>query len=176
MLFIGFMIEWYDSFRLISNRIGVVALIIFFGFIVGRIVGRLLYRGLKELELERFFRRNSRSFEKGFSQSVEYVIYGITVLIALDSAGILLYLLSSVAGIVVLILVLSVLLGIRDFVPNLICGLILRHRKSIHAGDCVVLGRIVGKVVKFGFLSTQLITKSGDVLSVPNCFVLRNRK
>lgn len=170
------MIEWYDAFRLVTNRIGVVVLIIFFGFIVGRIVGRLIFRGLKELELERFFKKTSHSFEGGVSQVVEYIIYVITILIALDTAGILLYLLSSIAGIIILILVLSALLGFRDFVPNLICGLILRHKKSICIGDCVVLCRIVGKVTKFGFLSTQLITKSGDVLSVPNCFVLRKRK
>lgn len=170
------MIEWYDAFRLITNRIGVVVLIIFFGFIVGRIVGRLIFRGLKELELERFVKKTSHSFEENVSQVIEYIVYFVTVLIALDTAGILLYLLSSVAGIIVLILVISALLSFRDFVPNLICGLILKHRKSIRVGDCVVLGRIVGKVTKFGFLSTQLITKSGDVLSVPNCFVLRKRK
>ena len=170
------MIEWYDSFRLVTNRIGVVVLIIFFGFIVGRIVGRLIFRGLKELELERFFRKSSHSFEEGVSQVIEYIIYVVTILIALDTAGILLYLLSSIAGIVVLILVLSALLSFRDFVPNLICGLVLKYKKSVRVGDCVVLGRIVGKVTRFGLLSTQLITKSGDVLSVPNGFVLRKRK
>ena len=170
------MIEWYDAFRLVTNRIGVVVLIIFFGFIVGRIVGRLIFRGLKELELERFFRKSSHSFEESVAQVIEYIIYVVTILIALDTAGILLYLLSSIAGIVVLILALSALLSFRDFVPNLVCGLVLWHKKSVRVGDCVVLGRIVGKVTRFGFLSTQLITKSGDVLSVPNGFVLRKRK
>lgn len=170
------MLEWYGVFRSVTNRIGVVILIVFFGFIVGRIVGRLIFRGLKELELERFFKKTSHSFEEGVSQVIEYIIYVVTVLIALDTAGILLYLLSSIAGIVVLILALSALLSFRDFVPNLLCGLVLWHKKSIRVGDCVVLGRIVGKVTKFGFLSTQLITKSGDVLTVPNCFVLRKRK
>jgi small-conductance mechanosensitive channel len=170
------MIEWYAVFRSVTNRIGVVILIILFGFIVGRIVGRLIFRGLKELELERFFRKTSHSFEEGVAQVIEYIIYVVTVLIALDTAGILVYLLSSIAGIIVLILALSALLSFRDFVPNLFCGLILKHKKSICVGECIVLGNIVGKVTKFGFLSTQLITKSGDVLSVPNCFVLRKRK
>ena len=170
------MIEWFDRYRLVTNRIAVVVLIVLVGFIIGRIVGRLVFRGLKELEFDRFFKKQAVPLEKSIAQVVEYVVYVITVLIALDNLNILVYVLLSVLAVLVLVVVVSALLGFRDFVPNFVCGLVLWRRKSIHEGECVVLDKLVGKVIKFGFLTTCLKTKSGDIIRVPNCVVLRKRK
>jgi len=169
------MIEWFDRYRLVTNRIAVVVLIVLVGFIIGRIVGRLVFRGLKELEISRFFKKQV-SFEESIAQVVEYMVYVITVLIALDNLNILVYVLLSVIAVLALAVVLSALLGFRDFIPNFVCGLVIRRRKSIKAGECIVLDKIVGKVTKFGFLTTCLKTKSGDIIRVPNCVVLRKRK
>lgn len=165
--------EWLGVFHSITNRIAVVVLIILVGFIIGRITGRLLYRVLHEFEIDNILKRKGSSVEQSVSQVIEYVIYVITVCIALDTLGILAYSLIAAVVIVALILILSALLGVKDFIPNFLCGLWIR-RKSL-VSNYINLGDVRGKVIKKGWLGIKIQNKSKDIISIPNLAVLRKK-
>lgn len=165
---------WLDLFHSITNEIAVTALIILVGFIVGRIVGRLVFRVLNEFEVDALFRRGS-SVEHGVSQVLEYVIYTVTICIALDNLGILVHVLLGLLGLVLLIVLVSALLGFKDSVPNFLCGLWIRRQGFVRAGSYAGFGNIRGRVIKRGLLGIRVQTKSKDLISVPNLTVLKKK-
>lgn len=173
MLFYAYM-QWLDLFHSVTNRIAVTVLIILVGFIIGRVIGRLIFRILDEFEVDSLFRKGS-SVEKGISQVFEYVIYVVTVCIALDNLGIIAHVLIALIVIIVLIVSVSALLGFKDFVPNFLCSLWIRKKGLAGVGTYVNLGDIRGKVIKKGILNIKVQTKSRDIISVPCLTVLKKK-
>jgi small-conductance mechanosensitive channel len=167
--------DWLDLFHSITNEIAVTVLIILVGFIIGRIIGRLILRVLNEFEIDNLVKKGKSSIALSISQVIEYSIYVITVCIALDSLGILAYVLIAVVAVIILILIVSALLGFKDFVPNFLCGLWLRKKNIIKKDNYVNLGDIRGKVIKKGWLDIKIKTKSEDIISIPNLTVLRKK-
>ncbi len=167
--------EWLDLFHSITNKIAVTVLIILVGFIIGRIIGRLILRILNEFEIDKLVKKGNSSIALSISQVIEYIIYAITICIALDSLGILAYVLIAVVSVILLVLVVSALLGFKDFVPNFLCGLWLRRKQIIKKDNYVNLGDIRGKVIKRGLLGVKVKTKSEDIISIPNLAVLKKK-
>jgi len=166
--------DWLFLLRSVTNQAAAVVFILLVGFIVGRILGRLVFRILHEFNVDSFVRKGG-SVEKGVSQVFEYTVYIITVCIGLDTLGILGYVLVVSVALAVLVLVVSALLGFRDFIPNFFCGLWLARHYSISVGDNVRFGDVKGRVVKSSLLRVDIQDKYGDIISVPNLLVLRKR-
>jgi small-conductance mechanosensitive channel len=167
--------DWLDLFHSITNKVAVTVLIVLVGFIIGRIVGRLILRILNEFEIDTLVKKGKSSIALSISQVIEYIIYVITVCIALDSLGILAYVLIAAVAIIILILIVSALLGFKDFVPNFLCGFWLRKKSIIKKDNYVNLGDIRGKVIKNGLLGVKIKTKSEDIISIPNLTVLKKK-
>ncbi|MBN1644846.1 mechanosensitive ion channel [Candidatus Woesearchaeota archaeon] len=167
--------EWVDLFHLVTNKIAVTVLIVLVGFIIGRIVGRLIFRILHELEIDNLVKKANSSVEQSISQVFEYVIYVITVCIALDNLGILAYVLIISVAVVVFVIILSALLGFKDFIPNFLCGLWLRKKNSMYKNNYVSLGNVKGKVVSKGLVGIKIQTKSKDIISIPNLTILKKK-
>jgi len=157
-------------------KILVAVIVLLVGFIVGRIVGRLLEKFLHEIELNVLVRKMLRkriAAEQLLGTLVAYSIYLVTILLALSQLGltrIVLYVLAT--GVIVLVL-LSVLLGIRDFIPNVLAGFSIHRRGLVRKGKTVRVARARGKVLHVGLVDTKIKTNTGDVLLIPNS-VLKN--
>jgi len=71
----------------------------------------------------------------------------------------------------------SVVLGLalQDTLGNLFAGLSLHAELAFGVGDWILVDGIEGKVVNAGWRSTQLLTFTGDVVSIPNNLIAKSR-
>ena len=155
--------------------IGLVILLI--GFALGIITKKLLSRVLKEIELNKILSRVgiAHNLEKGISSVVMYLIYLATIIIFLDYfkiGSIVLYLL---LGALLMLVILTLLVGLKDVIPNFIAWLILQKRGNIKVGRRVEVKEISGEVERVGYLETEIKTDSGDILYVPNNLFLKSK-
>ena len=71
------------------------------------------------------------------------------------------------------VVVISILLAIKDFIPNVIAGLVIHLSDHIRVGDKVTVNDIEGKVMAVNALETRLETKRGDTIYVPNSILTK---
>ena len=102
----------------------VAVVILLIGFVIARIVGRLLQKVLHEIELNNILQKAGVKIklEDALSKLATYFIYFITVIWALDALGLTTTILNMVSAAILILIIIAVLLGIKDFVPNLISG------------------------------------------------------
>ncbi|MBW2978835.1 mechanosensitive ion channel [Candidatus Woesearchaeota archaeon] len=165
--------KWLDFFNSITTNIAVIVLIILVGFIIARLVGKLVYRILHEFEVDSLLNRKTGSVEESISQVLEYVIYIITVCIAVDTLGILAYVLIVLIVAFALIIILSIISGARDFIPNFLCSWWVRKNHAINT--YIDLDDVKGRIIKRGLLRIKIKTRSRDIISVPNFTVLKKK-
>jgi small-conductance mechanosensitive channel len=158
-----FIVEWL-------TKIALAVIIIFTGFIIGRIVGKLVYKFLKEIELNNALKKAGipLQIDKAASKIAKVMIYLIFIIWALNELGITTTVLNILLIAALVILIISFLLAAKDFIPNLISGVSLFNRATIKKGDWVKIEQLEGEVIKTGLLETQLKTKKGDVVHFPN--------
>ena len=168
---------WQTVFSAFLTRIIIAIIILLVGFIIGRIMGKLTQRFFHELEFDALVRKTTKmriSAEALLGNMLAYFIYFVTIVMALNQLGLtttVLYLIS--AGMIVII-VLSVFLGIKDFIPNLMAGMILNKNKLITVGDHIKFKNIEGKVKDMSIVETTILTKSGDLIFVPNANLIKS--
>ncbi len=155
----------------IMNRLIIAVIIILIGFIIGRLLGRLSYRVLHELDIDKVARQAANvkfSVEKAFSKFVAFFIYFIAIIAALSQLGLTTTILHMIAAAVLLVVVLSFVLGIKDFIPNMIAGFHLSRKSMLGEGDLIKFRGAEGKVVRMEIAETKIMTKKGDILFIPN--------
>lgn len=167
-----------QAFEGFLSKFIVALIILLIGFILGKIAGRLLQNVLHELEINKFIKKAVRikiSLEEIIGHITQYFIYFIFIIIALEKVGISTVAFNLLAGAIILIIVLSVFLGIKDFIPNFIAGMILHYKGSIIEGDEIELNGMKGTVVHINLLETRMETKSGDLLYIPNSSITKSQ-
>ena len=75
---------------------------------------------------------------------------------------------------IVVLLVISIILSIKDFIPNFISGLIIRQKNFIEEGDIIQVKNIQGKVIYIDLLETQIENKHKDIIYVPNSILTKH--
>lgn len=153
------------------NKIAAALVIIFAGFIIGKIVGRFLYKVLKDVQADetgkKFFKRDV-SISKGVSAAASYLIYLVALVMGLGALGLTTVVLNAVIIIVLVLLGISFLLAIKDFMPNLSAGIMIRQKGLFKEGDTVKLGSTEGVVEDLSLTETRLRRSNGDLLIIPN--------
>ena len=149
-----------------------VALLIFFiGFIFGRLIGKIIKKVLRHMNTD-YFMRNTLgvkvSIEDILSISASYFIYMISFVMALNQLGLSTAILQMVIGGVIAIIVISVILSIKDFLPNLVAGLLIREKSFVNEGDVIKIKDIEGKVDELGLIETVILNRHGDRIFIPN--------
>jgi len=155
----------------------VVALLIFLiGFIIGKLLGKLTNRMLSEIKLDSIFRK-ATGLEVNISHIsslfITYLIYFITIIMVLNQLGVTTTVLQIILVAVVALIIISVVLAIKDFVPNAFAGLYIYRRNLLRVGESVKIRGIKGKVVHINLLETKLETKEGDSVYVPNSAITK---
>ncbi len=159
------------------NDVVVAAIIILMGFIAGKLIGRLVFMVLKEIEFNAFLKNSFKlSFpaDELFGFLVQFFIYFMSIILSLQVLRIqgLLFNLVSI-GMVVMIFV-SVILSLVDFIPNVYAGVYMHHKGKLKVGNTVRVGNLEAKVRSIDLVDTQMTTKEGDSLFVPNFYLMRN--
>ncbi|MFW6013551.1 MAG: mechanosensitive ion channel domain-containing protein [Candidatus Nanoarchaeia archaeon] len=162
----------------IYSNIIISVIILLIGLIVGKVVGRLSLKLLNEIELNNLFRLATGmtvKVDQISSSVISYFIYFVFTMWALENLGLGSIILNILAGGVILLVLIAIVLGIKDFFPNVIAGLFLHGKRIIKEGENVEIDSINGKVVHIGLVETELSSSEGDRIYVPNAAFLKSR-
>ncbi|HLD39548.1 MAG TPA: mechanosensitive ion channel domain-containing protein [Candidatus Nanoarchaeia archaeon] len=154
---------------------GVIILIV--GFALGILAQKLLSKILKEVELNHIMGKVgiTHNLEKWISLIVSYVIYLVFIVFFLNRLGITSIVLYLIVGAILMLLILTFIVGLKDVIPNLVAWIILHKDERITVGRRVEVKEISGRVEKIGYLETEIITEYGDTLYVPNTLFLKSK-
>ncbi|MBW3015217.1 mechanosensitive ion channel [Candidatus Woesearchaeota archaeon] len=168
MAIIEYLSELVSSF---FESIVVAVVILFIGFIIAKIVSKIIQSGLKEIELNKILKNagvKKVNLEKGISKIIFYFIIFFSVIMALNQLGIATTILNIIAAGAVILIVLTLVLAIKDFIPNAFAGLIMQKRGFFREGDYIKVDELEGRVVKINMTETEIQTDKGDLIFVPN--------
>lgn len=158
----------------VLSKLVLAAVILFFGFILGRLIGKLVLKVLQELEINLFFTKILKlPLDELLSNLVAFLIYFSSIFYALLILGLNLYVFNILAIGVIIIIITLILISFREFIPNFIAGIMLHQRRIIRTGDLIELKNIKGKVVHLGLIDTKLITRERDIIFIHNSMILK---
>ena len=154
---------------------GIVILLVGFGF--GLLAKKLIKKVLKDIELNKIMAKVGFTYdvEKGISLIVPYLIYLITVVFFLNQLGITSVVLYLVVGAILMLVILTFLVGLKDVMPNFVAWVLMQRGSKIKEGSKVEVREIAGKVEKVGYLETEIRTDSDDILYVPNSLFMKSK-
>lgn len=149
----------------------VAVVILLIGFIVGKLLGRMVFKFLHSMEINHNLNKLA-NINVGVEEILEafttYFIYFITIVMVLQQLGLATTVLNMIAGGVIVIIILSTLLGVKDFIPNAVAGFILQRKNFISVGETIKVKGMQGKVVKISLVETKIETKDQDIIFIPN--------
>ena len=166
-----FDVLFQDVFTGFLNKIIVAVIILLIGFIIAKVLSRLIERGFKELKISKVIKEISGikiSFEEIVSTFVLYFVYFLSIIMALRHIGIATDVLNLLSAAIILILGVFIILTVKDFIPNVISGIIIHQKSIINKGENITFNNITGKVIEITLLDTKIKTKSGDIIIIPN--------
>ena len=158
------------------TNIVIAAIILLIGIIIGRISGRFLQKILKEIELNGILNKAANiqiNAEDILSSFVTYFIYFIAAVMALSQIGIATEALNMIAAAVIIVIIISFFLGIKDFIPNFIAGARLHRKGRLKEGDKIRVKDMEGKIMHLNLVETRIMTKKGDIIYIPNTILTR---
>ncbi|NQU78561.1 mechanosensitive ion channel [Candidatus Woesearchaeota archaeon] len=165
----------YDTIRESTSglfyKFVVAIVLLLIGFIIGKILGRLLFKFLHSFEINENFSKitgTTLKIEEIAETFTTYFIYFITIVIVLQQIGLVTTILHMIAAGVILLIILSTFLGIKDFIPNAIAGWIVLNRKEFRVGQKIKVKGMLGKIIEITLLETKIETKNGDTIFIPN--------
>jgi small-conductance mechanosensitive channel len=157
-----------------------IALLIFFmGFVIGKIVQKLILQFFRLSELDSVFKKRTGmkiSLSVIISTLVSYFIYVVAIVMALNRLNIATKIITTIVIFLIIVLVLFVIFGLNDIFANFFAGLLLRFRGNIKQGDYIRIKdkRIEGYVVSINTLSIRLETRKEEIVFVPNMILFKS--
>ncbi len=164
-------------FMSIFNNVVTALVLLLIGFIAGRIIGKMMQKLLHEVDLDKSLKQAGvkLSLEYFISRFIMYSIYFLAIILALEQLGINTFVFSVIALGIVVVIIISLVLAIKDFVPNLMAGLFIHRKNIVRDGDKVDVGGIKGVVVHVNLFETKIRTKKGETVFIPNSTLVKER-
>jgi small conductance mechanosensitive channel len=163
---------YFDSlFAGFYSRILVAVIILLVGFVLAKLIGKVTGRILRELEVNVILKKATRidvGLEHILSQFMVYFVYFITITMALNHLQVTTTVLQMISAAIIIIIIISVVLAIKDFIPNTFAGFYIYRNKFVKQGEIIRVKGIEGKVVHVNLVETKIETKEGDVVYIPN--------
>jgi small conductance mechanosensitive channel len=150
-------------------------LIFTIGLIIGKLLGKSTTKVLNDREIIKKLEAEIKiPIDSIVGEIVAYSIYLLGLIIALNKLGIGAAILSVISGAALLLIILLIILGIKDVVPNAMAGIIVHAKNLIQENDNVVINNIEGKVIQSSLIETKIETEKGDVVIIPNSQLLKH--
>lgn len=161
---------------MLNNIIGAVVVLLI-GLIIGLIVKKILKKILHEVELDKIVGKLGKkiSLEKKISNLAAYLIYFFALVVSLNQLGITPIILYIIGGAFLLLMGATFLLGVKDFIPNLIAGIVIYKKGYWKKGKTIKINGIEGNIDKLGLLEMVIKTKKGDKIYVPNSLLIKSK-
>ncbi len=130
------------------------------------LVARLFVWSLIQFALTPYYRRNDVNIgsQYAINQLIKYVLYTVSILIALQTIGIQMTLIWGGAA----ALLVGIGLGLQQTFNDFFSGLVLLFERSVEVGDVVDIGGLVGTVRRIGLRSSHIQTRNNITVIVPN--------
>ena len=173
----SFFLDALEYLRPWYIKISISLIIIFIGLILASMTKRILKRVLAEIELNTLFKK-ATSFELDIEKIIryfsQYFIIFLAVIFALETLGwrsVILYILLFSF---VTMLIISFLLALKDFFPNVISGFYLQKSSIIKLGNHIKVKNIEGEIIKLNLVEVTLKTTNGDEIVIPYSLLTKN--
>ncbi len=155
--------------------IGFVILLV--GLCLGILVRKIVYKILQRVELNSVLAKAGiiHDVESAISLVVAFVIYLVTLVIFLNQLGITSVVVYIVLGAILMLIVLTFVVSLKDVSPNAVAWVVLMRLGKIKVGSKVEVCEIKGVVERIGLLETEIKTGQGDVLYVPNSLFVKQK-
>ncbi len=160
----------------IFTKLVVAVIIILIGLIAGKLLGKLIHKTLHEVELNKILKKAAGikiSVEEIISTFITYFIYFIFIVMALNQLGLTTVVLHMISGAILIIIIISILLSIKDFIPNMFAGFFIHQKRFIKEGDIIQVDNTKGKVIHINLVETKIETKQGDIIYIPNSLLTK---
>ena len=149
----------------------VALIILLLGFIIAKVLGKLFQRVLHGIELNKLVKKVTKlkiNLEQILGLFFTYSIYFASIIMALNQLGLTTTILNMLSAAILIIIIISIFLSIRDSIPNAMAGFSLIRQGNIKENDYIKTKDIEGKVEKITLTEIQLMTRKGDVIHIPN--------
>ncbi len=155
--------------------IGFIVLLVGLG--LGVLLKKVVLKILQEIELNKVLGKVGLTYdlERWISSIVSFVVYLITLVIFLNQLGITSIVLYLIVGAILMLIVLTFIVGLKDVFPNLVAWIVIQRRGHIKEGSRVEVKEISGVVEKVGMMETEIRTENGDILYVPNSLFVKSK-
>jgi small-conductance mechanosensitive channel len=160
------------------SQILLALIIALLGLILGTIIGKLLQKILSEIELNRIIRSITGlnlKLEEIIGKGITFTIYFLFIMWALEKLGLGAIIIKILSGIVIIIIVISIVLSIKDFLPNLISGVYIHLKGVIKEKDYIKTKSVTGKIKDIGLVETIIETDIKETIVIPNSTLLKER-
>lgn len=150
----------------------VIAIAIFIsGLVLGKIISKIVRKVIYNIQINNIINKNAKKkiyLDKIISEIVKYLIYFFSAIMALSQLGIATTILNILSGALLIFILIVVFLSLKDFIPNITAGFFIYVKNYLQEGDKIKMQDIEGIITTFGFVETQIKTKQGDIIFIPN--------
>jgi small-conductance mechanosensitive channel len=161
----------FSKIKPIFKDVVIAVIILLIGLIIGKILGRVVQKLLNSFELNLLIKKATGiriRMEEFLGKLVSYVIFFISAIMALDVLKLTLFTLQIISGLIIVMIVVSIFISIKDFFPNIIAGFYLHKKKMFKEGDIVKIDKVTGKIEQINLTEIRIVTKSGDTIYIPS--------
>lgn len=165
-----------DAFTGVPVKIIIAVVILLIGFVAGKLIARITYKILNSFEVNKSLKGLTGitfNIEGIVETFVKFFIYFIAIIFALQQLGIATTILNFIAAGVIIVVIVAVILGVKDFIPNMIAGLLIKNKKTIKAGEMIKVKGMKGIVQEITLVETKIETRTGDIIFIPNSAIYK---
>ncbi|HLC88410.1 MAG TPA: mechanosensitive ion channel domain-containing protein [Candidatus Nanoarchaeia archaeon] len=169
--------EIVETARSDFYTVAIAFVILLIGLGIGILAKKLLKKVLKKIELNAIMGKAgiTADVEATLSSMVSYLIYLITIVLFLDQLELASTVLYIIIGAALMLLILTLLVGLKDVLPNFVAWIIIQKRGKIKEGYRIEIKEISGRVEHIGYLETEIKTDNEDILYVPNNLFIKSK-
>jgi small-conductance mechanosensitive channel len=162
----------------IFNKFVLALFILAGGFFIGRFIGKLFSKLMKDIELDAFAKKITKKnipLKDVISFLISGVVYLASIILSLRQMGIAEHLFKWLAIVFIVMILISAALSIRDSIPNIVSGFRIIGRKQMRAGDHIKVDNIEGDIIKIDLSEIRLKTEKGDIVYIPNSIIAKSK-
>ncbi len=158
--------------------ITIAVIILVIGLLIGQFVKKIVLSMFTTFHINQIIAATTSvhtKLDELFSSICAWIIYIFALLFALRQLGLATVVVNSIFIFLLILILILLFLSLKDFIPNLLAGLLIHTKKYISQGDTIQLALAQGTVETIDLYQTIVVTKKGDYIHIPNSYIVKNR-